>query len=92
MCGAEVRDITHITPIISGVAGGAATLAVIIRIWMSGAEFWLDDAMCIVALVFAIPMAALEFVMSDLGFGKDIWTLAPSNIYRIVQVRKEPGL
>ncbi|KAF1971667.1 hypothetical protein BU23DRAFT_646183 [Bimuria novae-zelandiae CBS 107.79] len=85
MCGAEVQDITHITPIISGVSGGLAIIGVVIRVWMSGEDFWLDDAMCVVALVFAIPMATLEFLMSGLGFGKDIWTLTPAQIYRIVQ-------
>lgn len=87
MCGAEVRDITHITPIIAGTSGGAAIIGVVVRVWMSGADFWLDDAMCVLALAFAIPMAVLEFLMSSLGFGKDIWTLTPAQIYRIVQVR-----
>ena len=86
MCGAEVRDITHITPIIAGTSGGAAIIGVVVRVWMSGADFWLDDAMCVLALAFAIPMAVLEFLMSSLGFGKDIWTLTPAQIYRIVQV------
>lgn len=85
MCGAEVRDVTYITPIIAGTSGGAATIGVIIRVWMSGNDFWLDDAMCVIALLFAVPMAILEFLMSGLGFGKDIWTLTPDQIYRIVQ-------
>ncbi|KAJ4358363.1 uncharacterized protein N0V89_002945 [Didymosphaeria variabile] len=85
MCGAPVRDITHITPIITGTSGAAAIIGVAVRVWMSGPDFWLDDAMCVAALVFAIPMAVLEFLMSGLGFGKDIWTLTPGQIYRIVQ-------
>ncbi len=87
MCGAEVRDITHITPIISGTTGGAALIAVIIRVWMSGRNFWLDDAMCVIAVVFALVMAIFSFKMSKLGFGKDIWTLKPDDIYLNVQVR-----
>lgn len=86
MCGAPVRDITHITPIVTGVSGGLAIVGVFIRVWMSGPDFWLDDAMCVTALTFALPMAILEFLMSGLGFGKDIWTLTPAQIYRIVQV------
>ncbi|KAL5402322.1 hypothetical protein PMIN04_013006 [Paraphaeosphaeria minitans] len=86
MCGAPVRDITHVTPIITGTSGGVAIIGVAVRVLMSGADFWLDDAMCVAALIFAIPMAILEFLMSGLGFGKDIWTLTPSQIYRIVQV------
>ncbi|KAL5416318.1 hypothetical protein PMIN03_002122 [Paraphaeosphaeria minitans] len=86
MCGAPVRDITHVTPIITGTSGGVAIIGVAVRVLMSGADFWLDDAMCVAALIFAIPMAILEFLMSGLGFGKDIWTLTPSQIYRIVQI------
>lgn len=92
MCGAPVRDITHITPIITGTSGGAAIIGVVIRVWMSGSDFGLDDAMCVVALVFAIPMAILEFIMSGLGFGKDIWTRMPGEIYKIVQVRTAPDM
>ncbi|CAI6332381.1 unnamed protein product [Periconia digitata] len=85
MCGAPVRDITSITPIISGVSGGLALIAVIIRSWIAGSNFGFDDGCCVAALILAIPMAVLEFLMSDLGFGKDIWTLEPKNIYLIVQ-------
>lgn len=86
MCGLPVRDITHITPIITGTSGGAALIGVSVCVWMTGEDFGIDDAMCVAALIFAIPMAVLEFLMLGLGFGKDIWTLTPSQIYKIVQV------
>ncbi|KAF1948860.1 hypothetical protein CC80DRAFT_485537 [Byssothecium circinans] len=85
MCGAPVRDITHITPIISGVSGGAALIAVVIRIWTSGVNFGADDGCIVAAMIFALPMAVLEFIMSALGFGKDIWTIQPKDIYLIVK-------
>jgi hypothetical protein len=86
LCGAPVRDITHITPIVSGVSGGLATLAVIIRCFPTGGRLELDDIFAIVALLFALPMGILEFVMSADGFGKDIWNIQPENVYRIVKV------
>jgi hypothetical protein len=86
MCGHPVRDITHITPIVTGVSGGAAMLAVIVRCFLSSNNFGLDDAFVIAAFVSALPMGILEFIMSDDGFGRDIWTIPPAKIYRIVQV------
>jgi hypothetical protein len=88
MCGQPVRDITQITPIVSGVSGGAAIVAVIIRCLLTGGTFALDDAFVIAALVAALPMGILEFFMAADGFGKDIWTVPPKKIYRVVQVRK----
>jgi hypothetical protein len=86
MCGHPVRDITHITPIVTGVSGGAAMLAVIVRCLLSRNSFGLDDAFVIAAFVSALPMGILEFIMSNDGFGRDIWTIPSAKIYRIVQV------
>jgi hypothetical protein len=71
---------------VSGVSGGFAILAVIIRCFPTGGRLELDDIFAIVALVFALPMGALEFVMSAQGFGKDIWNVEPENVYKIVKV------
>jgi hypothetical protein len=86
MCGHPVRDITHITPIVTGVSGGLALLAVIVRCLLSSSKFGLDDAFVVAAFVSALPMGILEFIMSADGFGRDIWTIPPTKIYRIVQV------
>ena len=86
MCGAPVRDITHITPIVSGVSGGFAILAVLVRCFPTGGEFALDDVFAVAALVSALPMGILEFVMSADGFGKDIWNIPAEKVYRIVKV------
>lgn len=51
MCGAPIRDITHITPIVTGVSGGAAIISVITRILVAGGMFALDDVFAIAALV-----------------------------------------
>ncbi|KAF2851925.1 hypothetical protein T440DRAFT_447354 [Plenodomus tracheiphilus IPT5] len=85
MCGQPIRDITHITPIVSGVSGGAALLSVIIRISLAGRNIALDDVAAIAAIVSALPMGILEFFMAADGFGKDIWTIPAKKIYRIVQ-------
>jgi hypothetical protein len=86
MCGAPVRDITHITPLVTGISGGVAIIGVVVRCIATAGTFALDDIFAIAALVNAIPMGILEFVMSNDGFGKDIWTIPPAKIYRIVQV------
>lgn len=87
MCGHSQRDITHITPIVTGVSGGAALVAVIIRAIAARDGFSLDDIFAVAALITALPMGILEFFMSADGFGKDIWAIPHSNIYRIIQVR-----
>ncbi|KAF2790229.1 hypothetical protein K505DRAFT_377667 [Melanomma pulvis-pyrius CBS 109.77] len=85
MCGQPVRDITHITPIVSGVSGGAAIIAVVVRCFPTGGAFALDDIFAIAALVSALPMGILEFIMAADGFGKDIWNIPHENIYRIIR-------
>jgi hypothetical protein len=91
MCGAPVRDITHITPIVTGISGGFAIIGVLVRGFASGGRLELDDIFAIAALISALPMGILEFFMSSDGFGKDIWTIEPSNIYRIVKVNNPPA-
>jgi hypothetical protein len=86
MCGAPVRDITDIMPTITGVFGGLAILGVAIRCAATKGTFALDDIFAVAALIVTLPMGILGFVMSSDGFGKDIWTMPPANIYRIVQV------
>ena len=87
MCGAKERDITHITPIVTGVSGGAAGIAVVIRTIAARGELAFDDWFAIAAYIAALPMGILEFFMSADGFGKDIWTIPHPQIYRIIQVR-----
>jgi hypothetical protein len=71
---------------VSGVSGGAAVLAVVVRCFFTSSPKGLDDVFVVAALVAALPMGILEFFMSADGFGKDIWTIPPAKIYRIVQV------
>jgi hypothetical protein len=87
MCGKPVRDITHITPIVSGVSGGAALLVLVVRALITGGEYTLDDFFVLAAFAAALPMGILEFFMAADGFGRDIWTIPADKIYRIVQVR-----
>lgn len=85
MCGQPVRDITHITPIVTGVSGGAALVGVIIRMINARDGYAIDDYCAIAAYISALPMGILEFFMSDDGFGKDIWNIPHEKIYRIIQ-------
>lgn len=84
-CGQVARDITHITPIVTGVSGGIALLSVIFRIGLAGRNIALDDVFAMAAMIAALPMGILEFFMAADGFGKDIWTIPGEQIYRIVQ-------
>ena len=87
-CGHPRRDISHITPIVGGVSGGAALISVIIRcISIRNANsIHLDDILIVASLVIAVAFAGLEFDLATVGFGRDIWTVPPKNIDRIVQV------
>lgn len=88
MCNLPVHDITHITPIVSGISGGLATIAVTIRTVLAIGDFYIDDLFIIIALVVgALPMGILEFFTSADGFGRDMWTVEPEKLYRIIQVR-----
>ncbi|EOA91722.1 uncharacterized protein SETTUDRAFT_80947, partial [Exserohilum turcica Et28A] len=86
MCGEPVRDNTRITPIISGVSGGAAILAILARCYAVGKSFAVDDLFAVISLILALPMGIVEFFMSVDGFGKDVWTLAPDKINSVVRL------
>ncbi|KAI0433528.1 50S ribosomal protein L36e [Xylaria sp. FL1042] len=87
LCGAEVRDITAVTPIITAVSGILAIIAVIMRVFdaLPNRSLQPADLCAIAALLTGIPLGVLELIMSTLGFGKDIWTLTPYRITHIVR-------
>ncbi|KAJ8128635.1 hypothetical protein O1611_g5000 [Lasiodiplodia mahajangana] len=87
LCGGEIRDNTVVTPVIVAVSGILAIVAVTMRVIDALPNRFLQpaDICAILALVTAIPLGVLELIMSTLGFGKDIWTLTPSHITRIVR-------
>jgi hypothetical protein len=86
MCGAPVRDNTHITPIIIYVTGSLATITIIARCIARTDNFALDDISALAAFVTGVAMAIIIVVMSAAGFGKDLWTLDPARITRILEV------
>ncbi|KIW11873.1 hypothetical protein PV08_09146 [Exophiala spinifera] len=88
LCHEPIRDNTAITPILTAVSGIIAIICVILRLADRFPHWeklqWAD--LCVVlSLILALPMAILEFFMSSDGFGKDIWTIPPDKITRIVQ-------
>ena len=87
MCRLPTRDISHITPIVAGVSGGVALIAVIIRCIYAVGTFQVDDMSAVAAIAIAVPFGALEFALAADGFGKDIWTIPHANIYRIIKAR-----
>ncbi|KAJ9355727.1 hypothetical protein DTO280E4_6405 [Paecilomyces variotii] len=85
LCGDPIRDRTTVTPVITGVSGGLAIIAVFLRLWDQYNNLQIGDMTAVASLVLALPMGGLEFAMSHLGFGKDIWTLPFNNITKIIQ-------
>ncbi|RVX74306.1 hypothetical protein B0A52_02138 [Exophiala mesophila] len=87
-CNEPIRDNTAVTPIVTGVSGALAVVCVVLRIadrLPHLARLQWADLCVVLALILATPMAALEFVMSSDGFGKDIWTIPFDKITRIVK-------
>ncbi|KAI9370284.1 hypothetical protein BJX61DRAFT_544765 [Aspergillus egyptiacus] len=85
MCGIEPRDISHITPTVTSVFMPLAIAATLVRCLESRHHFGPEDVFAILALLFAVPMGALEYPMAKDGYGKDIWSLPFDNITRIVK-------
>jgi hypothetical protein len=86
MCGAPVRDKTHITPIFIYVTASLATISIIARCIARTDSFGADDVSALAAWVTGVAMAIIIVIMSAEGFGKDIWTLSPAKITRLLQV------
>lgn len=82
-----MRDLSHITPIVSGISGALAIIAVVIRSILTRGIFALDDVLAIAALISALPMGIMQPIVQLNGFGKDIWTLSAEKITRVGQVR-----
>ncbi|EUC43766.1 hypothetical protein COCMIDRAFT_6859 [Bipolaris oryzae ATCC 44560] len=85
LCGRPVRDNTHVDPIITGISGSAALFAVTVRCITVGKGFALDDFFVVLSFIGAIPLGTIQFLKSHDGFGKDIWTLTPDSITRILK-------
>ncbi|KAE8132846.1 hypothetical protein BDV38DRAFT_287321 [Aspergillus pseudotamarii] len=85
MCGIEPRDISHITTIVTSVFMSLAITFTVMRCSESRDHFGPEDIFAILALIFAVPMGALEYPMAKDGYGKGIWTLPFDNITRIVK-------
>ncbi|KAI1426214.1 50S ribosomal protein L36e [Xylaria sp. FL1777] len=87
LCGAEIRDNTAVTPIITAVFGILAIIAVVMRVIdvLPNRSIQPADVCAVLALITGIPLGVLELIMSTLGFGRDIWTLTPYRITHIVK-------
>jgi hypothetical protein len=86
LCGAPIRDISTVTPLVIGISGGVATIAIIIRCSTSDALMSLDNIFAVAALVAALPISIVGLYMPEDGFGRDVWTLTPNQITRIIKV------
>jgi hypothetical protein len=61
ICGALMRYITYITPIVTGIPGGFAIISVVELCFAKAGNFASDDLFAVAALVSALPMDILSF-------------------------------
>ncbi|XP_014560945.1 hypothetical protein COCVIDRAFT_33953 [Bipolaris victoriae FI3] len=85
ICDRPIRDRTYISPIITGVSGGAALFSVAARCYIVGKGFALDDFFAVLAFISAIPLGVMQFLNLDAGNGRDTWTVTPENITLIMK-------
>jgi predicted permease len=91
MCGAPIRDRSHIAPTITYATVSIALVAVVLRCIARADRFALDDIFAVVAFTTGLPQAIITVLMSKKGFGKDIWTLSAENITWILKVSLSPA-
>jgi hypothetical protein len=92
MCGAPIRDKSHIAPTITYATVSIAFVAIVLRCIARADRFALDDIFAVAAFIIALPQAIITVLMSKKGFGKDIWTLPADNITWILKVRLSAAL
>ena len=97
LCGEPIRDETHIVSYAGVIGCVIAVVAYLLRM-ISKVSFpcegavkvinnlWWDDAVATFAMAEIIALSAFSVVLADLGLGKDIWTLSPTNITHILKV------
>ncbi|KAF9889443.1 hypothetical protein FE257_007345 [Aspergillus nanangensis] len=85
MCQLPVRDISDITPNITSVFMSLGIVATFMRCLQFKKHFGAEDIFAVLALLAAVAMGALEYPMAKDGMGRDIWTIEPENISRIIK-------
>ncbi|KAF2170577.1 hypothetical protein M409DRAFT_51594 [Zasmidium cellare ATCC 36951] len=88
-CGVPPRDDSSITKKVTWTLFTTALISVIGRFvyrhpYMKGNGYGFDDWILLLAMSIMIPQQALLSVMLDQGLGRDIWTLEPNAITRIL--------
>ncbi|KAL2172386.1 hypothetical protein VTG60DRAFT_6225 [Thermothelomyces hinnuleus] len=88
LCKEPVRDRSLVAPIATAITGGLALSFVLLRVYESGfrkKEFHWADLWAVLAMISSIPMDVGEFFMRAHGMGRDIWTLTPEEITKVVK-------
>ncbi|KAK4496930.1 hypothetical protein PRZ48_011379 [Zasmidium cellare] len=88
-CGIPLRDDSSITKKVTWTLFTTALISVTGRFVyrnprMKGSGYGFDDWILLLAMTIMTPQQALLSVMLDQGLGRDIWTLQPSTITRIL--------
>ncbi|KAJ5818476.1 Nucleic acid-binding OB-fold [Penicillium riverlandense] len=86
MCHEPIRDKSNIIVVVNSVFMALAIVATLIRSLQFHKQFGLEDMFAIVGLLSAVVMGALEFLMIDAGYGRDIWTISFANIELILKM------
>ncbi|KAI1338419.1 hypothetical protein F5Y15DRAFT_417064 [Xylariaceae sp. FL0016] len=87
LCHEPVRYKTRSSPLATAITGSIAILFVAARSSdrFIRREFGWADVCALLAMISALPMDVLEFLMTANGFGRDIWTLTAGQITRVVK-------
>ncbi|KAJ5625835.1 Nucleic acid-binding OB-fold [Penicillium lagena] len=85
MCHEPFRDKSNIIVVINSVFMALAIIVTFIRSLQFHKQFGLEDIFATVGLLSAVVMGALEFLMIDAGYGRDIWTISFANIELILK-------
>ncbi|KAH7016650.1 putative integral membrane protein [Macrophomina phaseolina] len=90
LCGAPVRDRTMLISGFGLGGGVVATLAFALRLFSrvksKATSCGMDDYIMALAMLAILPFSGLSIVLAHNGLGKDIWTLQPEQITRVLYV------
>ncbi|KAK0634103.1 hypothetical protein B0T14DRAFT_417398 [Immersiella caudata] len=87
LCGVEVHGDGRIVPVMAlsiGLAGVAVALRVLARV-LTKAYFWWDDLCAMLAMGCCVAFTVLNTQATNLGMGKEIWSVPFENITAILR-------
>lgn len=88
VCDRPYRDEGHVLVICAAVLGTSALLAVAMRVYVAIRQnsFGYDDTFACLAACMSVPNSIGLATSAMLGLGRDIWTLTPHEITKVLKV------